>query len=240
MTKADPASIQQVLEYYTSEVIPALAAALTVDDAFPQEVLNEIRNSYTHLARANKLGPEHQDFSKEVDGAYRHLKRTCLDCMKVCVSVLATRADNVIAVLQEDLQLPNDVYTRISGLRRQRSALSAYEGEHPTHEAVEKYKELFNEYDKFYESLDAQFTGGTAEERRKARQKKEAERKAQDAAEAKRTARKSLFYGFLIGVTASALVTLGFNYGMGAWPFDGPVEEASDFEAPTTVIAPSN
>jgi hypothetical protein len=229
MTRASPTTVEGVLEYYTSEVVPALAAALTVDDAFPQEVLNEIRNSYTHLARANKLGPGNDDYSKEIDGAYRHLKRTCLDCMKVCVSVLATRADNVIAVLQEDLQLPNNVYTRIQALRRQRSALSAYEGEHPTHEAVAKYKELFNEYDQFYQSLDAEFTGSTAEERKKARQAKEdarqaleEARRAQDAADAKRAARKSLVYGFFVGAAASAVVTLGFNYGMGAWPFSAP------------------
>jgi hypothetical protein len=220
MTKAVPTTVEGVLEYYAGEVVPALAAALTVDDAFPQEVLNEIRNSYTHLARANKLGAGTDDFSKEIDGAYRHLKRTCLDCMKVCVSVLATRADNTLAVLEEELQLPNNVHTRISDLRDQRRALSAYEGEHPTHEAVSRYKELFNEYDKFYRSLDAQFAGGTAADRKKARKARE-----------RRATRWSLFYGFLLGIAASAIVTLTFNYGMGAWPFS-----AAPTESPTDVV----
>lgn len=240
MTRASPTTVEGVLEYYTSEVVPALAAALTVDDAFPQEVLNEIRNSYTHLARANKLGPGNDDYSKEIDGAYRHLKRTCLDCMKVCVSVLATRADNVIAVLQEDLQLPNNVYTRIQALRRQRSALSAYEGEHPTHEAVAKYKELFNEYDQFYQSLDAEFTGGTAEERKKARQTREEESKKLEDKAAKRTAWKNQGYGFLGGVAASALVTLVSNYGTGSWPFNADPEAAPAMEAPEQPTPPSN
>ena len=240
MTKASPTTVEGILEYYTVEVVPALAAALTVDDAFPQEVLNEIRNSYTHLARANKLGAGHNDFPKELDGAYRHLKRTCLDCMKVCVSVLATRADSVIAVLQEDLQLPNDVYSRVSGLRRARSAISAYEGEHPTHEAVAKYKELFNDYDLFYQSLDAQFTGGTAEERKKARQAKEQERKRLEDAAAKRASWKSQGFGFLVGVAAAALVTLVFNYETGAWPFNSISNAAPAQVTPEVPTPPSN
>lgn len=222
MTKASPSTVEGILEYYTVEVVPALATALTIDDAFPQEVLNEIRNSYTHLARANKLGAGHQDYAKEVDGAYRHLKRTCLDCMKVCVSVLATKADNSLTVLEEELQLPNDVYVRVSDLRRQRKALSAYEGEHPTHEAVFKYKELFNEYDKFYSSLDAQFAGETAEQRKKARRGR-----------VRKATGWGLFFGFLLGLAASALVTLMFNYGMGAWPFDDNAEPPAALENTT-------
>jgi hypothetical protein len=217
MSVPTPSTVHDVLEYYTSEVVPALASALTVDDSFPQEVLNEIRNSYTHLARANKLGEGHADYAKEVDGAYRHLKRTCLDCMKVCVFVLAKRADNTVAILEEELQLPNDVHTQMSDLRRDRQKLSAQEGEHPTHEAVNEYKKLFNEFDKFYRSLDAQFSAGTAEDRQKARRSRE-----------RKSGYRNMFSGFVLGLVASAIVTLTFNYGMGAWPFnniDAPLEE---------------
>ncbi|MEP2503632.1 MAG: hypothetical protein ABJH85_02725 [Paracoccaceae bacterium] len=65
-----------------------------------------------------------------------------------------------------------------------------------------------------------QFAGGTAEDRKKAR--KARERKANQ---------RNLFFGFILGFLASALVTLMFNYGMGTWPFDAPrvpYEDAAD------------
>ncbi|MEP1933531.1 MAG: hypothetical protein ABJJ37_19845, partial [Roseibium sp.] len=83
-----------------------------------------------------------------------------------------------------------------------------------------EYKKLFNEFDKFYRGLDVQFAGGTAEDRKKAR--KARERKANQ---------RNLFFGFILGFLASALVTLMFNYGMGTWPFDAPrvpYEDAAD------------
>ena len=202
---------------------------MTIDDHFPKEVLNELRNSYTHLARANKLGAQHDDYLSELDGAYRHLKRTCIDCMKVCVFTMATRSEDVVSSLEEELQLPNNVFSTMSGLRGKRRKLSAYEGQHPTHEALQEYKVLFNEYDQFYQGLDQQFAGDTVDERRAARRARE-----------RRAERRSSMVGFFIGLLASAVVALavefgvwGFaigaisslvvalvmNFGAGVWPF---------------------
>lgn len=229
MPQIPPQSVEDVLDYYSAEVIPALAAALTIDDRFPQEVLNELRNSYTHLARANTLGSDHEDYLSELDGAYRHLKRTCIDCMKVCVFTLANRAEYVVASLEEELQLPNNVFKTMSGLRESRRRLSAYEGQNPTHEALQEYKVLFNEYDQFYQSLDQQFAGDTADKRREARRARE-----------RRAERRSSVLGFFIGILASGVVALAvefgvwglvvgagsslvvaliLNYGAGVWPF---------------------
>lgn len=50
MTANSINEIKKVLSYYHDEVIPALAAAVTIDDRFPIEVLNEVRNAFTHLS----------------------------------------------------------------------------------------------------------------------------------------------------------------------------------------------
>lgn len=195
MANETPQNIDAVLKYYSTEVVPALATALTFDDDFPREILNEIRNSYTHLARANKLGNKHADYIKEVDGAYRHLKRTCLDCIKVSISIISLRADAVLQALEEELQLPNDIHDKMTKLRSRREKLAAYEGEHPTHEAVNRYKTLLIDYDVFREELNAKFTGGTAEERKSARKTRERKAKLWN-----------LLVGFIIGLLTSGIV----------------------------------
>lgn len=172
MTESMPSDVSSVLSYYSDEVVVALAAALTIDDKFPEEVLNEIRNSFTHLARANAIGSEHDDYRKELESANRHLKRVCLDCLKICILVTSQRCESAIEALTEDVHLPNDVYNHMSVLRRRRSEIAAHEGQNPTHEVIEKLKSIFADYDEFYIGLDYQFAGSTAEMRKSARSRK--------------------------------------------------------------------
>lgn len=196
MPAIPPTNIPEVLGYYRSEVVPLLAAALTIDDKFPLEVLNEIRASYTHLARAEALGADHSDFPSEIHAAWRHLRRSCLDCLKVCISVTAIRSEGSVAALADTLQLPDDVYKVMSSLRKRRLAIAAHEGQEPPHEVIEDLKELFNQYDEFYESLDDQYAGATAEERRISVKSRRAKRAWCNRGE-----------GLVIGIAASAIVT---------------------------------
>jgi hypothetical protein len=209
MAQVPPERIEDVLDFYSEEVIPSLAAAHAVTNAFPKEVLNEIRNSFTHLVRAHKVDEQAKDFAKELEASYRHLKRTCLDCMKNCIHVLAKNSETAVEALTTDTQLPNDTYQTMSALRARRMKLSAHEGQYPTHETLSEFKSLFNDYDKFYQSLDDQFAGQTAEMRKDRR-----------SATIKSAEHRSLGKGFFLGLIASAIVTLIIQAGSGSWPFE--------------------
>ena len=185
------AEIQRVLQYYHDEVIPALAAALTIDDAFPEEVLNEIRNAMTHVARASCMTDAAlQSRIDEAKAAQRHLKRVVLDCLKVCILALATRSEAAVKVLQADIKLPLATYTRMSDLRRRRKELSAHEGQNTPDQVIEDMKVLFNDYDLFYRDLDKEFAGDTVEMRVKGRFWRET---------------RGYLFAFLIGIAASVV-----------------------------------
>lgn len=162
MDSAQKLAIGDVLDFYQTEVVPAIAAALVVDDKFPEEVLNEIRNSFTHLAAANCCSDDELKFQKELHAAHRHLRRTCIDSLKVCIFVQAKKCEKAIDALTSELQLPADIYTKMSDLRRARKQLAAQEGQRSLEDAVEEYKALANSYDEFYSNLDKQFAGDTA------------------------------------------------------------------------------
>lgn len=110
-------SVEDVLHYYHTEVVKAVAISYAVANQFPLEILNEIRASMTHLAKASALGKEHADFQSEVSAAWRHLKRTCLDCFKLSIFGIAKRADEQIGQLLKIHALPNDVLAESSELR---------------------------------------------------------------------------------------------------------------------------
>lgn len=190
-------TIEGILTYFNAEVVPALAAAYVIDDQFPEEALNEIRASYTHMARANSVGVGHQDYEKELDAAFRHLKRTCLDSLKVCIYVTAQRCEDAVDALTEEQQLPNNVYQNIANLRDQRKALSAHEGQNPTHTVIEQLKKLLDQYDEFYRGLDTEFAGKTASERRLVRKRRE---------------RWNVAKGFVLGVVGSIIASYIFTY----------------------------
>lgn len=128
------ASIEDVLTYYSEEVVPALASANTIGGEFPEEVLNEIRNAMTHIARANHLSKsgENSKVADEIKAAGRHLKRTVLDSLKVTIVNLSEQCDAAIRSLENDIQLPNNIHAQISDIRRRRLDLLSMRGSvHP-------------------------------------------------------------------------------------------------------------
>lgn len=187
-------TIEGVLLFYQDEVVPALAAALTIDDKFPEEVLNEIRNAFTHLAAGSRCNGSKRQH--ELSAATRHLRRVCIDCLKVCIFTLAKRSELAVDALTYDLQLPEHVYQKMSDLRRRRQSLAAAEGVRSLENALGDYKSLANDYDEFYVSLDTQFAGETAEARHAARRKREFRRDL-----------KSYFIGFILGLIAAVAGT---------------------------------
>jgi hypothetical protein len=156
---SDLLSIQKLLAYYHGEVVPALATAVTLDHAFPQEVLNEVRNALTHMGRANALDPEKDGAQKELQAAKRHLMRCTLDSLKVILLSIAKRCDGTLTALNREMLLPASVNKEAHELRRRRIEVGTHEGQHPIDDIVEKLKVLCDDYDKFSEKIHSEFTG---------------------------------------------------------------------------------
>lgn len=193
-------TIESVLEYYHSEVIPALSYAVTIDDAFPEEVLNELRNTLTHMARANHVGVVSESGQDELSAAMRHLKRSTLDCLKVSLLVLAQKCEGMIGVLTEDLRLPEDVYKKQHELKEERRRVSGEEGQRPTDSTIENIKSLVVKYDEFYLKLVEQFNGESANQLRNARNARE-----------KKKENRALIHSFILGIITGIIGNFFFE-----------------------------
>ena len=189
MNKED-LTIEAVLDYYSEEVVDTLAFAVVTTDKFPEEALNELRASYTHLARAHKHADDPDLVQEELNSAKRHLKRVCVDSLKLSAMAVAQRVDSAVEALTEDHQLPNNVYQQVSALQQRRKAISVHESRETTLGVIEEMKELVNDYDAFWQSLDNEFAGASATTRAKARRRKEL---------------KSGVIGFGLGIVASLI-----------------------------------
>ncbi|TPI64255.1 hypothetical protein FJ420_17185 [Mesorhizobium sp. B3-1-3] len=187
-------TVSQLLAYYHDEVVPALATAVTLDHAFPQEVLNELRNAMTHMARANALDASQAHAAqKELHSAHRHLLRCTLDSLKVVLLAIAKPCDEMMKALNDEMLLPGSVHTEARKLRARRIDISTHEGQRPIDEVVEKLKVLCDDYDKFSEKLQTEFSGDTIVQRRGAIRKAKWIERA---------------WGFVVGLVAGIIVTL--------------------------------
>jgi len=163
--------ISGALQYHNDFLVPALAVAVAIDGTFPQKILNEVRNALTHLSRAEVLKKE-KDFPKallEIKSAERHLMRTTLDCLKISIIAYAAKTEIAMKALLEDIELPEKTHSRSNELREKRHQLTILEGQEPTDDAVQQYGALTEEFAEFYHSLDDDFNGDTAEQRRASR-----------------------------------------------------------------------
>jgi hypothetical protein len=154
-------SIEAVLKYYQDEVVPSLAAAIVAKDKMPVEILNEIRNSVTHLAAAS-TATESKSKAKELEAARRHMKRACLDGLKTSVYHSSKKSDDTLKAIARGLQLPQAIHDKTSELRKKRISISESEGRRNLDDAILAYAELANEYDEFYVALNKEYAGEAA------------------------------------------------------------------------------
>ena len=165
-------TVESVLDYYSENVVDALATALVTTDQFPEEALNEVRASYTHLSRAHKHRDDAQTLDKELGSAKRHLQRVCLDSLKICVLASARRADDMITALSLELNLPNQVHNNAAVLRTKRKEIMLHESRETTLGVIDRMKDLFNDYDEFNTRLEQEFGGNDAITRTRLRKSK--------------------------------------------------------------------
>lgn len=74
--------IEVLYEVYNNEVKPLLALVEATYEAFPVQVLNEIRAFNDHLSRCYVSSLDSESIDHEMDKAKSHLKRIRFDCFK--------------------------------------------------------------------------------------------------------------------------------------------------------------
>lgn len=150
---------QDVLRYYREDLADLVALAVVRSEAFPKQILNEIRAAFTHLARADNPTLSQKDRESEIDSSGRHLLRATMDCLKVVIIMTAHEADTVIRTLTQDKRLPEQVYGTAEDLRKRRHKLLANEMCYPIVPLVEEFTSLFAAYDSFLASLRNDYNG---------------------------------------------------------------------------------
>jgi hypothetical protein len=129
-----------VLRYYRENVIKYVTLATVVSrDRFPQEILTEIRASYTHLAKSTTLDPATLEYRNELDRAKGHLLRVCFDCLKLAIMFTAEEIEKQIEAIEKGVALPNDIYTKARSLKERREEFMIYEAQTPPDSRIDSY-----------------------------------------------------------------------------------------------------
>jgi len=182
---------KDVYDYYMNEVVPALGAAIVLDDKFPEDVLNEIRSAMTHVARSH-FSEDDTYKQEQLKAALNHLRRVCLDCLKIAILVQSEKVEQIIKGLSETLRLPDHYYRRFENIKNKRIQVMKDESVDSNQKIVNDYKNILNEIDLTYEELSNEFGG-------------------ESAANANRYKWKKRLEGFIVGILASAVVSIILN-----------------------------
>lgn len=188
-----------VLRFYNNTVTRHVAAAVIVSGAFPSEILNEIRAAFTHVAKGVVLEAGSPDYYDENINAMRHLKRVCLDCLKISILLVAERVDKDIDVLTNYTKLPQSEYAQAEELQKMRLAILHDEASAPSRISVDGLAELLVKYDAFLKHLRMEYGGHYAQA---------SERKAQRNQQF--WAMIGLSGGFVLGIAASLIASFVF------------------------------
>lgn len=73
--------LNEIFKIYTDQVLPYTVDIEELDDNFPVFILNEIRDTFTHVSRSY-LSSNNDVFFDNISKAKGHLIRTVLDCYK--------------------------------------------------------------------------------------------------------------------------------------------------------------
>jgi hypothetical protein len=167
-------SCSDVLTYYNENTARYVAVAMVTAGYFPEEILNEVRAAFTHVAKANALDPADPECFEENRNALRHLKRVCLDCLKVSILFDAERVDTDLDHLTGHTRLPQAVYREAEELKKERMRILGHEASHPTNGTIGELFGLFEKYDEFSSRLRKEYGGyyGEAIEKKARRQQR--------------------------------------------------------------------
>lgn len=83
-TKSKQELIDAVFKFYHEEFSKNYALSVAIAEKLPEQVNNEIRNAFSHLARANAYSGNSL-IESECNQAINHIKRAIRDCLKIAI-----------------------------------------------------------------------------------------------------------------------------------------------------------
>ena len=114
--------IRHALSYYDEHFTKYLASAIAFSEQIPEEINNQIRNAFTHLARAQEA-TDQRTFQEEIEKCIGHIERGSRDCLKASIIVARDQLESMISdavfyyvTLTPDLKAR---YKEIVNLRRE-------------------------------------------------------------------------------------------------------------------------
>ena len=150
-------SSEDVYAYYRETVPSSLALVYSATEKFPLEVLNEVRNAFSHLARASAMDSNDAELQKNLGQAKGHLQRAALDCGKICVLTEIDLMDEDMDALVHNTSCPRTILEGSEKLKEERYRLSALEVDVPNNDIVEGYFSLYQELKAFRVHLRSEF-----------------------------------------------------------------------------------
>lgn len=87
--------VSSVLNFYHEKFTAYLATTIAFTEKLPEEINNQIRDAFTHLARANVLTSE-DEIAGECKLAIGHIERANRDCLKACIIKTREELDNLL------------------------------------------------------------------------------------------------------------------------------------------------
>ncbi|MBF0304737.1 MAG: hypothetical protein HQL41_03680 [Alphaproteobacteria bacterium] len=152
-----------MLRYYNVRVTSCLTAAITESEKFPTEILNETRAALTHLAKAESLGRGTEPYFEENKAALRHLKRACLDCLKVAIVFSAEKVEKHLDFATNYVRLPEKVYIEAERLKAARRSILHSESSHPSINTVDDLERLYVDIANLLHQLRTDYDGAYVE-----------------------------------------------------------------------------
>lgn len=152
-------AIEDILEQYNSHVVYFVSLAHVHAKKFPAEVLNELRSSYTHLAKAAALPDDAIEKQNELRKSRDHLRRASLDCLKIAILFTVEKTDRIIAALTSEGRLPESVGREAASLQRKRIGIFTNEAMHPSQNSTGELADLYKELDAFCRRIEEDYGG---------------------------------------------------------------------------------
>ena len=152
----DPERLQlvaEVLDLYRHEFSGYFALAVTVVEKIPEQVNNEIRNTFTHASRILN-SPDIRLAVQEKVQAEKHLKRACRDCLKIVIIHANSRTRALVDVMMAIYKdVPPAINTRLTELEKRRATILLEEAKGTSHTLTKDMEELSVDFQKLYDKV---------------------------------------------------------------------------------------
>ncbi|MBF0391144.1 MAG: hypothetical protein HQL38_00555 [Alphaproteobacteria bacterium] len=145
------------------------------------------------MAKAESLGRGTDPYFEENNAALRHLKRACLDCLKVAIVFAAEKVEKHLDFATDYVRLPAKIYIEAERLKAARRTILHSESSHPSINTVDDLEGLYVDIANLLHQLRTDYDGAYVEVINQKIAAKE---------------RRGIWLGFYLGIPAGVIATV--------------------------------